>query len=393
MEGVILFVDDQIFDSSTNEYKLLFNLKQSEAITNPILPIDNLYDFEKILKSMSIYSAIILDWEFKLELEEGAEKKETPLDILKDNNLYSSIFIYSQQDIADESIKLLSDKYGEKIKFLKKIRTPDDLESEKNRIIREIKGFKETNKHLIIPFVWGNSINQSTQEIFSELEKADPNWVKEIYRNAQDDGSDPNSEIINVFQNLLNELINQDSTLIEALNTVNQTNQVPVSNKEEATAKLYNRLYYTKLNDQAPFSTGDIFKFSDDEYAILISPECDLSDKKKYSFPFELVRFTKSESEKHKIEKRKYPDIFNNGAISRHILPSFPFEDDNYNQIAWIDFKNCMLIKPISELKEKRTRYKLNSPYIYQLRQRYLSSIGRIGVPKIPDTLRAFNLK
>jgi hypothetical protein len=46
--------------------------------------------------------------------------------------------------------------------------------------------------------------------------------------------------------------------------------------------------------------------------------------------------------------------------------------------------------KDFDELKRE---YKLNSPYIFQLRQRYLAYIGRVGVPAIPPSLKAYNLK
>ncbi|MCW8799368.1 MAG: hypothetical protein OQK71_00425, partial [Desulfobacter sp.] len=56
--------------------------------------------------------------------------------------------------------------------------------------------------------------------------------------------------------------------------------------KETSLAKLYNRIYYTKLIENAPLMTGDIFKFSDNDYGILFTPECDVNIKKETTLEF-----------------------------------------------------------------------------------------------------------
>ena len=42
-----------------------------------------------------------------------------------------------------------------------------------------------------------------------------------------------------------------------------------------------------------------------------------------------------------------------------------------------------------NNLLNKRYAYKLNSPYIHQLRQRYIAYIGRYGVPALPNSVRS----
>jgi len=48
--------------------------------------------------------------------------------------------------------------------------------------------------------------------------------------------------------------------------------------------------------------------------------------------------------------------------------------------------------KTKAEFGGRRTDHKLDSPYIYQLRQRHLAYIGRVGVPAIPQSLALFDL-
>lgn len=426
MEGVILFADDDIFNPDGLENKLFQKFNSDGRFS--ILPINNLNILEKTVVSISTYKALILDWNFDRKLDDEDELEEiripydTPFTFLKDNTIYSLVYIYSQADIPENERKELEKLYPGKIFFEKKEST-NEPEIEYEKIITGIKTFEENNKHLTVPFVWSQAINQSAQVIFSELEQADPNWIKEIYNTAESDGAEPNTEVIGVFQNLLSESVIQNKALLNALNESGQSKSIVVHDKETSLAKLYNRIYYTKLMQDAPLMTGDIFKFNDDEFAILFTPECDVNRKKEIALEF-LVFNKKNYDEfiksKREYEKANFQDVkskgykndaqgnptdelkgklrelvkdFNNGDMRIHILPSFPFEANKYNLSALVDFETAFIVKPKAEFENKRAEFKLNSPYIYQLRQRYLAYVGRVGVPAIPQSLRLFNLK
>lgn len=408
MHGVILFADDHIFESSRTENKLFQRFISDGKFA--VLPIDNLTTLEKTIPSISTYKALILDWNFKrgVDGEDFVEiPDETPYELLKTKTIYSLVYVYSQEEIAHEKQEELKNLYPDKIFFQKKDST-NDIEQEYEKIKNDIEALDNKNKHLTVPFVWSQAINQSTQSIFSELEQADPNWIREIYQTSEKDGAEPKAEVIGVFQNLLNESIIQNKSLLEALSNFVIDPEITVSKKEESLAKLYQRIYYTKLIDSAPIMTGDIFKFSEDEYAILCTPECNIKDKKNYGLeflrfkqndfdPFILGRFTGYDRNNFSSKGNKFQTsvakTFDNGSDGYHILPSFPFEPNLYNLPALIDFKSAFVTKIESEYKNARSAYKLNSPYIYQLRQRYLSYVGRVGVPAIPDSLRQYNLK
>ena len=85
--------------------------------------------------------------------------------------------------------------------------------------------------------------------------------------------------------------------------------------------------------------------------------------------------------------------IFNNDDLSHQILPVFPFTPKRYNETACINFKSALRVLKNREFVNKRIGYKLNSPYIHQLRQRFISFYGKYGVPAIPNSLRDYNLK
>lgn len=406
MKGVILFADDHIFDSERIENKLFNKFNKDGSFS--ILPINNLNILEKTVSSISTYKALILDWNFQRESDEEDVQlpDENPYEFLKSNKIYSLIYIYSQAEIAAEQKSELQKIYAGKIFFESK--NPDNQpDQEYEKIMTGINQFEESNKHLFVPFVWSQAINQSAQRIFSELETASPNWIKEIYNTSKDDGGEPNSEVIGVFQNLLNESIIQNEQLINSLSTTAELPDIAVTDKESSLAKLYHRIYYTQLLKDAPLMTGDIFRFGDNEFAILITPECDVNFKKENTMEF--LKFSRNEFndflEKKKgykkdqfgqTKEKKLKDLskeFNNGIMSYHILPSFPFDSDAFNSSAFISFETAFVVKLKSEFDGKRAEFKLNSPYIFQLRQRYLSYIGRVGVPTIPQSLRLYNLK
>ncbi len=91
-------------------------------------------------------------------------------------------------------------------------------------------------------------------------------------------------------------------------------------------------------------------------------------------------------------KKKSYRDIFNNGDMSKHFLPSFPFDEDNLNETCYINFKKSLDVKSVGAYLCKRTGYKLNAPYIHQLRQRFVSFFGKYGVSDLPESLRDYNL-
>ena len=405
MNGIVLFADNKVF-SEGNE-KRLFNIFLQKKDYS-VLPIDNLTCLESTIKSASTFKACIIDWNFDNKENDDEDfvgvqhPQRTPMTILQEYPLYTLVYIYSEKDIPDSEKRLLIEKFGGKIQFKTK---GNDVEEEYRTISMDINKFESDNSHMDIPFLWSQSINQSTQTIFRELENADPFWIKEIRDTTQKDGGDATSEVIGVFNNLLSENLIQNEHLREALDGYSPEGVVT---REENTAKLYRRIYYSKITPAIPLSTGDIFKFDENTYGIIITPECELSDnnKEKDKEYYDFLIIKKSQSEKYQKEKqaafKKAPDsaksIFNNGVISRHVLTSFPFVDETYNQIGLIDFNTAFrTIEKKNNNQEGiiscRTHYKLNSPYIHQLRQRFVAYFGKYGVPAIPDSLRNYNLK
>ncbi|MGM9722944.1 MAG: hypothetical protein ACI3YG_02465 [Prevotella sp.] len=401
MDGIIIFADNKVFDRDSFENQLFDKLRYESSLS--ILPVCSIECLEETIKTVSTFKALILDWNFDRDEYGddlgGAElSARTPELFLENIELYSLIYVYSQNDIGEEIKQRLGIRFPNKIKF--RTKNTDNISSDVESIRKDIKSFEDNNKHMEIPFVWSQAINRSVQKIFSELEQADPNWIKEIRDTAENDGGDPTSEVIDIFHHILNESLIQNVPLRRALNDYSCNAQ---GSAVENTAKLYRRIYYSSIYKEAPIMTGDIFKFNDDEFGILITPECDLSNKEDGIYEFLIINKSTSNTIQNKQKKKFQKDpksvstIFNNGVVSRHILISFPFEEHIYNELAVIEFCSAMRVYDKKQIHDKnfieRTHYKLNSPYIQQLRQRYIAFLGRYGVPAIPQSLRDYNLK
>ena len=235
---MVVFADNKVLDIDSFENKLFNKLREESSFT--ILPVCSIYDLESTIKATSTFKAIILDWNFKNEEiddeELGGAKipDNTPEQFLNSADIYSLIYIYSENELGAMTKSKLQERYKEKVQFKKK--TPEAIDDDAAMIIKEIKDFEENNSHMKIPFVWSHAINQSVQKIFYDLETANKHWIKEVKDTVLNDGGDPTSELIEMFHNLLNESLIQDVTLRKELEEYNPEQHGVV---EVNTIKLY----------------------------------------------------------------------------------------------------------------------------------------------------------
>jgi hypothetical protein len=434
MDGVILFVDDNLDEYTIKENGVERTLENElfEELRKeyPVLGVRNLDLAEEAIKSIGSFSAIILDWVFDkkdLLLKSGEDAAVLggiklsregldTLEFLKHNEFYSLVYIFSNENVKDLYGAELQKKYRKRIKFRKK----GESKNQAKRIAQDIIKWRDQNENLAIPNVWTKTINQSVQKILLELSDADRNWIRELANTAKEDGVSGEIFIIEILQNLLAESLIQDPALIASIKEHVGLNeggqQAIVAVDEKSVAKLFRRIFYTKLDKDAPVMTGDVCKLSRKKFGIIITPECDIHDVvQDPSKTFELLTFARDSFEwfmalqmNYQYARNKYEEWmgtnngkeklkklrarFNNGESTYHILPSFPFSDTALNQSAAIDLSEGRERFSYLAIKDKRT-YKLNSPFIQQLRQRYISHLGRVGTPSLPTSVRNLNLR
>ena len=430
MDGIILFSDDHIYSADRPE-SALFEALRYEL---PVLGVHTLDLAAKAVRSIASFSALILDWQYSdgqgdlfnevaEELGEGvrvarpAAKDDAAMSFLKDNDFYSLIYIYSELDIEELHGETLRTKFGDRVKIKRKDEKfkKENIEEIKQAILNDITEWQTNNKNLAVPIKWSVAINEAVQKIFKELSTAEQNWLKELYDSAAKDGVDPELFVIELLQLLLAESVIQNKELLDAISEIGaQTAQaIPPANvaaHQKSISKLFSRLYYSELKETTPLMTGDIFKFDNDTYGILITPECDVSHiKKTEGCEFEFLTFSKTgfadflrkdKSVNDRADYAKYPDkrkdalrqLFNQEMQRLHFLPSMPLLNDEAKDSCVIDFRiaNRRLLASEAILLERK--FKINNPFIQQLRQRYLSHIGRVGTAALPSHVRDWNL-
>jgi hypothetical protein len=255
------------------------------------------------------------------------------------------------------------------------------------------------------------------------LAEADPDWIDEIYQSALNDGVSPEPFVIELFQSLLFENLVQHSPLLNSIRDVGDKAKEQGSS-EESVSKLYRRLLYTRLANDAPIMTGDICSISNERMGIIITPECDIrrvrgaetnnfellvfdrgvfethvtktkavkSDGKAQSYTLDRFADWEAGTDSQKQQLDSLRKAFNQNEPRFHLLPSFPF-DDGLKQTAVIEFSLGAEMHSAKVVSGYERPYKLNSPFIQQLRQRYLAYLGRVGTPSLPLSLRNYNLK
>jgi hypothetical protein len=426
MDGVILFVDDKAHDCCVEDGELkrtpenqLFELLRRDY---PVLGVKDLDLAERAIKSIGSFAAIILDWMFDDKellgsgadsediglIQAGSIKEDRTLRFLEDNDFYSLVYVYSTEDIEERYGARLKARFGERIQFERKDKA--GLPSE--GITKRIEKWKEQHRNLAIPLAWTATINLAIQQIFKELAEADLNWIREIGNSAKEDGVSGEVFIIEILQYLLAESLTQNPVLLSSIKDYLNSESAEVlsqgSEKEESVAKLFRRLFYTKLTQDSSIMTGDICELDENKFGIIITPECDVKDVISGKITsFELLTFSKGSFDAYLLldnyERSGYSDagvkkldkfrkLFNQNDTKYHVLPSFPFEDASMNLSVLLDFSKGCERYTAEQVKPTR-KYKLNGPFIQQLRQRYISHLGRVGVPSLPTSLRNFNLK
>ena len=415
MEGVVLFADDHIYSEDRPE-KALFESLRSDL---PVLGVQSLELASKAIQSIGTFSAIVLDWQYTQdetfediakELGTGkipittAQKEDAAYAFLLTNNFYSLIYIFSEKDIEETYGEALRKKFGDRIIIEKKDEnfTIKRVSEFKKKILEGIDEWKESNRNLSLPLKWTVAINESIQQIFKELSEAEKDWILEIYKSAQNDGVDPELFVIELLQLILSESLVQNTALIGALRNEGERNLDfnDSDEKKKSLSKLFSRLHYSELKPDAPLMTGDICEIDDNKYGIIITPECDIRKvKKNHDLYFDLLTFSKDSFEnsfKQKHVKDESDRVFNQSIQAMHFLPSFPSLSTNLDKGIAINFtKDSIKIKS-AELQilinERPRKFKLNSPFIQNLRQRYISHIGRIGTPAVHSLVKTWNI-
>ena len=190
-----------------------------------------------------------------------------------------------------------------------KTKSAINVEKDFKEIKADLESWKQKNKRSVVALNWSNTINNSVQRIFSELTRADVNWIHDLYESADSDVS-PEIEVVNLLQSILSEHLITNKDLLQSISELKSDKQESKSDKAKAVARLTRRLYYTKLDsftfNEVPVMTGDVFLLNKSKsiYGIVITPECDIRHiKGRDNRHFELLTFERGMAQKIMKEK------------------------------------------------------------------------------------------
>lgn len=255
-------------------------------------------------------------------------------------------------------------------------------------------------------------INQGKDRVLSELSREDFTGAVETLLNTieNDTGS---SSVAREFVLVLSRLLtrspelspqyNQLKDMINRLQTIQVGGDTGSAHQSDGWI-YYNRMFYKPDNIDSHW-TGDIFKIKDEEpmkqFAILITPACDMTRDQKITYYKFCNGFVATESDlkskEHPLYKadkslngdsakaiEKY--IKRNQSISLRFYPLNHFLDDakDDSRTLIIDFQSVRSLEPSSLSTSKWEHIvRLDSPFIEDLLQKYGTYSYRLGVPTV----------
>ncbi|KAB2909129.1 MAG: hypothetical protein LC102_01535 [Ignavibacteriales bacterium] len=398
MEGVILFVDDKVFDQKSEEHKLFNELKKSTEYF--VIPVDSIQRFEVLLDSLASPVAIILDWQFdrkfaqddnELSQNEGNLIEPGELTVentLRGKDIYSLIYIYSQEGISDEIKKEFTAKFGDRIRFERK---PKNQIEESKKIFKGIKKLANKNKALKVPRNYLNALIRTMNKELNFLDGNDTNWIDYFAYVNKLDLLEPAVGVISVLNRLVAEKIKNDGPLLKAMKKQIKKDFTKEKIKKfddravERLSQLVKNLLYSNPPKNDKLFTGDIFRLNG-SYHIVITPECDIrhfyTNEQEKQIEIECLLIIEKEI---KLENQA------------HLYFEFILPWENYNSKPCLacDFRRGTIFFKREALFYKNNRSKitrvarLQPPYIHNLLDSYHASRSRIGTPSITPEIRA----
>ncbi len=254
-------------------------------------------------------------------------------------------------------------------------------------------------------------LNQGTDRMLGELTRKEfEAAVQALLKSIIDDtGKDSVArEFVVLLSRLLTrnmESIPQYEELKNAIGDLLQSKPLLTANASESW--IYNKRMYYVPDKNEIFWTGDIFITNCNppyQYAILITPSCDISQEKftNYTFCYGLVASEKSIRGNDLDPLFKFDKSLNgnkdkaikkylrneNTPIKVYILSHFLDDSSDDSRTLIIDFQSVQsftrekITELITDLKWKRIT-RLDSPFIEDLLQKYGAYSFRLGVPTV----------
>lgn len=347
-----------------------------------VILAENSTKAEKIIKNRPELGIIILDWYLN---EEDPFESKLLLDRLR-GYVFAPIIIYTKMDTSgpDEFIK----ERG--LERIVRVLGKGDVTGE--AIFDEMAGWIKNNPELKIFLRWAYEVEKTLNPVLwivYDMKVGGLRALLEIMKCKGDDTSCTPTEydLSNLFLKALTRELNHSkeffSSLSEEIQKLQGEGSIEVDREKAKRFHEFER-YITPPVSQ-PIWTGDIIKKSDEEYLVVVTPSCDLSNLGKIDniLLLEAVPFCKYRAEKTPNNGASLA-ILANKKDSTHYLPYIEECPDGllclFDRI--ISMKIADIIKKIEDRDLERIAT-IDSPFIENLLQRMNAYLMRLGVRDI----------
>jgi len=275
-----------------------------------------------------------------------------------------------------------------------------------------IKNELQNNKSLDLILLWEVLVDRAKDRALSDLFRSDvENTVLALINSLSDDYKESaGRELVSTLLRLVSRRVNIGSDYEELNRLVTEINRKRFSGTPDLVL-IHRRMFYTPSGSE-PLWTGDIYQTTDqarfNDYAILLTPTCDLGQEKAshlrlcLGFPLktELVKnpewppYTRDHGVLQKKKgnmpdleswtERRYfkPDIMNKPPSRMYPVWHFAESDEKEMFGICFDFDATVTIGQ-DDLKHWKRISRLDSPHIEDMLQKFGSHVFRLGTPEI----------
>jgi hypothetical protein len=377
-----------IDDCPTDIKQLEDDLSDSGA---KVLVISKSSEAEKLLQRCPRLSAIVLDWYLN---GESSEEAQSIIAIIKDK-LFTPLLIYTTEvPEAEEYVK--SQGLGGIAKVV------DKAEVTGSEVLSYLDSWM-SSQPIAFCMQWRMEIDTKVSETLWDVYNLEKDGLKFLLEQMKEDDKipPPPEEVLDILIRILARKVKSDGNFLDQTEKqvaeILKTGSAKTGNLEVIQRFRSYDMYHVPHEKQS-HETGDVYVDNERHYVILVTPTCDLHQKKNGCLTFiaaigfdeyhEEVR--QSFSDKGRINedkvKSKEMGCVNNNLVNIHFLPYFP----GVNKGLILKFERVQSFEAdevsgmVSRNEWKRVG-RIEPPYVHNLIQRMISYYVRMGTRSLGD--------
>lgn len=280
-QGIAIIFDDELSDSGST----IYNIKQNIQNRNIPVAVYNEMPREEIIPALSNASFVILDWDYNSSdfSIAGTERVSVAAELLNEqesdlinfirkllDSIFIPVFIFTSK--PEENIKNILSEEGIWNKDKDNrifIKQKNDIKTE-FELFNAIENWVKAMPSVYVLKKWEKEITKSKDNMFIDLYKYSPNWVKIVWEMLKDDTIENHREFGEFITRNLNNRIGTYAFDEEIICVEKDYSQ------DELRKVIQGERYFVYDNIPEQVYTGDLFKIGSNYY-LNIRAQCDLS--------------------------------------------------------------------------------------------------------------------